>query len=315
MISQAQIDRLNSLVRRVTPIAWEYTDRGVDARALMNMFCQTVPSGNQKIVTLQWGMVFPELKEWVDQRQRQKVFGEDLTVRTKRYEMTFDYNLDEIEDDDALIQLTQVSQALGTAAPSEVLFEALRPLRLNKVCYDGADFFSTSHLRLDRENETFSNLVEASWVGAKPTLDEARSSLDAAKIRLLTNRLSKRKIVEAASLNKDLLVVTSDLGVFEIFNRLLNDTELPGGVANDLKGTFRLFYDEAEYSGPEQLFDVYLGGAGDPRPVIFTLRKELKMAADTSKAFDTGMAAIGMDGRFGSTCGFPQAGVRVTPED
>nr|WP_086937489.1 Mu-like prophage major head subunit gpT family protein [Thaumasiovibrio occultus] len=102
--------------------------------------------------TYAWLGQFPRLKEWLGERQVQKMALHDYSLKNKKYESTVGIPRDSIEDDQYGVYMPLMEE-MGYAAeshPDEMLF-ALMASGFATLCYDGQNFFDTDHPVKDPE--------------------------------------------------------------------------------------------------------------------------------------------------------------------
>lgn len=105
----------------------------------------TVPS-NTKVNT--YGVLgqFPKMREWVGERQIQKMQAQGMSIENKLYESTVSVPRTDIEDDQVGLFRSMVQQAGQSAAelPDDLVFGLLKAGKTT-LCYDGQNFFDTDH--------------------------------------------------------------------------------------------------------------------------------------------------------------------------
>lgn len=93
-----------------------------------------------------WLGEFSRLREWLGERQVNKMKVHDYTIKNKKYEATEGIASDYIEDDTYGILMPKFED-MGYAAathPDELVFELLKN-GFDTPCYDGQNFFDTDH--------------------------------------------------------------------------------------------------------------------------------------------------------------------------
>lgn len=105
----------------------------------------TVPS-NTKVNTYGFLGQFPKLREWVGERQIQKMQAQGMSIENKLYESTVSVPRTDIEDDQVDLFRPMVRQAGQSAAelPDDLVFSLLKAGK-STLCYDGQNFFDTDH--------------------------------------------------------------------------------------------------------------------------------------------------------------------------
>lgn len=118
--------------------------KGLDGVAPMwSKFATEIPSATAEELYA-WLGKFPQMREWIGDRQRQSLKTSSYRLRNKEFEVTVDVPRTAIEDDQYGIY-SPMMQAMGEAAgiyPDEQIFAAMLA---NPICYDGQNFFDTDH--------------------------------------------------------------------------------------------------------------------------------------------------------------------------
>jgi len=133
----------------------------------------TVVTSSTKVNEYAWLGAFPNLREWIGERQVQNLVAHGYTIKNKSFEGTVGVDRDDIEDDQIGIYRPLV-QELARAAkthPDELVFGELFLKGTSLKCYDGKPFFSDNH-KIGRE--TYANYQD----GDKPAwflLDTSRA--------------------------------------------------------------------------------------------------------------------------------------------
>jgi phage major head subunit gpT-like protein len=115
------------------------------AESRWNMLATMVPSTSSQN-RYAWLGQFPQMREWIGDRQIQSMAAHDYTISNKRHEATVGVSRDDIEDDNYGIY-SPMMQEMGYAAathPDQIVFDLLVNGTTNN-CYDGQSFFDTSH--------------------------------------------------------------------------------------------------------------------------------------------------------------------------
>lgn len=156
------------------------------APSMADMVATTIPSSGSE-EHYAWLGTMPRFREWLGDRQIQSLMAHDFTIKNKTYENTISVKREHIEDDkyglyNPLIQ--QLGQEAKTH-PDELVFQNLVLNGASAKCYDGQNFFDTSHpvLQADGSTATVSNYgggVGAPWLllctdrGIKPFIKQVR---------------------------------------------------------------------------------------------------------------------------------------------
>lgn len=96
--------------------------------------------------TYGWLGHFPKMREWVGDRQIQKMQAQAMTLENKLFETTVAVPRTDIEDDQVGLFTPMVKQAAQSAAelPDDLVFSLLAKGKTT-LCYDGQNFFDTDH--------------------------------------------------------------------------------------------------------------------------------------------------------------------------
>ena len=96
--------------------------------------------------TYAWLSAFPQMREWVGERQIQNLGKEAMSISNKLYESTVGIPRTDIEDDQVGIYRPVMQQAGVAAAelPDDLVWSML-PSGKSTLGYDGQNFFDTDH--------------------------------------------------------------------------------------------------------------------------------------------------------------------------
>lgn len=93
-----------------------------------------------------WLGQFPQLREWLGDRQIKSLETHDYSIKNKKFESSIGISRDDL-DDDTYGVLMPLFEEMGYAAdthPDELVFSLLK-LGFTERCYDGQYFFDTDH--------------------------------------------------------------------------------------------------------------------------------------------------------------------------
>ncbi|NRA56243.1 MAG: Mu-like prophage major head subunit gpT family protein [Gammaproteobacteria bacterium] len=116
-----------------------------DNETYWNKVATLVPS-TTKEEKYAWLGQFPNLREWLGDRQIKSLALHDYSVKNKKFESSIAIDKDDI-DDDTYGVLMPLFEEMGYAAdthPDELVF-ALLAKGFTELCYDGQNFFDTDH--------------------------------------------------------------------------------------------------------------------------------------------------------------------------
>jgi phage major head subunit gpT-like protein len=116
------------------------------AQSLADMVATTIPStGSEEHYA--WLGTMPRFREWLGDRQIQNLAAHDFTIKNKTFENTIGVSREHIEDDRYGLYKPMIEQ-LGQESrthPDELVFQGLVLNGMSQKCYDGQNFFDTSH--------------------------------------------------------------------------------------------------------------------------------------------------------------------------
>ncbi|WP_028300296.1 Mu-like prophage major head subunit gpT family protein [Oceanospirillum beijerinckii] len=123
---------------------------------------QVPSSGSEE--NYSWLGEFSRLREWIGDRQINRMKVSNYVVRNRKFEATESIPAERIEDDTYGIMAPKFED-MGYAAathPDELVFSLLKD-GFSTPCYDGLNFFDDSHMvGSDGEQKAVSNLIQGS---------------------------------------------------------------------------------------------------------------------------------------------------------
>lgn len=124
---------------------------GMQANSQYMQVAMTVNSGTAEEV-YPWIGKIPGMREWVGERAVNNLRQHGFTIRNKDYEDTISVDRNQVEDDQYGVYSTMF-EALGeaVAAHADELVWPLLKAGFSTLCYDGQNFFDTSHPVLDAD--------------------------------------------------------------------------------------------------------------------------------------------------------------------
>lgn len=241
-----------------------------------------------------WLGQFPQMREWIGEREIQSLSAYDYVIRNKKFEMSVAVPRDAVEDDMYGIYNAMFGN-LGDAAaqhPNNLVFDIMKN-GFKKKCYDEKTFFATDHPSgKDGETETSNCTTE------KLSMDsyiEARASM----MGLIGDKGKSLNIVP------DLLVVSPSN---EREGRLILEADFINGTSNTMKGTAKLLVATELADEPDQWF--LLCTNKFLKPFIYQERQKIRLTAlikDTDEnVFMRDEYIWGADGRSNAGYGFWQ---------
>ncbi|EGV36382.1 Mu-like prophage major head subunit gpT family protein [Neisseria weaveri] len=121
----------------------------------------TVPS-NTATNTYAWLGKFPQMREWVGQRQVEKLSKEAMSLTNKKFEATVAVERTDIEDDQVgMYRPMMAAMGESAAALPDTLVWGLLKKGKTTECYDGQYFFDTDHPVFEKADGTGQNTPAA----------------------------------------------------------------------------------------------------------------------------------------------------------
>jgi len=248
-----------------------------------------------------WLGQMPQMKEWVGEREIQKLSTHDYTIKNKKFEMTIGVKRDDIEDDQYGVY-TPLFSNMGEAAalhPEELVFTALKK-GFTEKCYDGKTFFATDHHI--KKGEKYSN---------KGTHKLTTESFEVARSGMMSLVGEKNKPL---NLVPNLLVVAP---ANEKVARMILEADTINGTTNINKGLAELLVVPELADKPAQWYLLCTGRS--LKPIIYQERKAIKFTNKTNDTDDNVFYRdeyiYGADGRCNVGYGYPQMAYGSTGEN
>lgn len=209
-----------------------------------------------------WLGQIPEMREWIGEREVQKLAAYEYSIKNKKFEMTQGVPRDDIEDDKYGVYASLFSFMGESAAqhPDKLVFGAMMD-GFTALCYDGKPFFAENH-QVGRE--TYSN---------RGSYKLSRESYKNARTAIMSVRGDQGR---SLNLVPDLLVVPPAL---EEEARLILEADQIGGTTNVLKGTAKPLVVPILAEHPSYWF--LLCTSRFLKPFIYQLREKIRFTALT----------------------------------
>ncbi|RKR77173.1 Mu-like prophage major head subunit gpT family protein [Otariodibacter oris] len=136
-----------------------------------------------KINTYGWLGQFPKMREWVGERQIQKMQAQAMSIENKKFESTVSIPRTDIEDDQVGLYAPVVKQAGQSAAelPDDLVFGLLKKGK-STLCYDGQNFFDTDHPCYQNVDGSGTNTVQSNLTTGSKSGKPAFYILDATNV-------------------------------------------------------------------------------------------------------------------------------------
>lgn len=253
----------------------------------------TVPSTTAE-TNYKWLGQIPQMREWIGDREIQKLSAYGYSITNKKFEMTVSVPKDDIDDDQYGVYAPLFSN-MGEAAaqhPDTLCFDALKA-GFKEKCYDGKSFFAEDHPSGEGGKQTASNL-------SHDKLDA--DAYEAARTSMMCLTGDKGK---SLNIVPNLLVVSP---ANEKAARLILKADQINGTTNVLKDTAELLVATELADKPDAWF--LLCTNRFLKPIIFQKRKAIKMTSltkdDDENVFMKDEFIWGADGRSNAGYGFWQ---------
>lgn len=231
-----------------------------------------------------WLGSFVTLKEWIGERELQKLAAYEYFIRNKKYEASIAVPREDIEDDQYGTYTPQF-EILGEAAAQhpETLVFGLLMKGFEQKGYDDTAFFSADHENAKKE-KTVNNMS---------TLELNEASFSAARQSMMMLQAENGK---SLNIIPNLLAVSPALE--EKADWILN-ADYHNGSSNTLKGKAKVLVVPELSKMPEAWF--LLDTHRRIKPIIYQVRKDMKMTAMTKdtdeNVFMNDEFIWGVDGR------------------
>lgn len=162
--------------------------------------------------TYGWLGQFPQLREWIGDRQIKDMAAHGYQIVNKLYESTVGVKRTDIEDDNLGVYAPLI-QEMGRAAaahPDELVFDLLRDAH-TVDCYDGKKFFATDHQIAANVDGTGALVTVSNSAGPGLAVTPAWFLLDTSRaIKPLIFQQRLRPELQALTDTKDESVFTKD---------------------------------------------------------------------------------------------------------
>lgn len=174
---------------------------------------------------------FPEINEWLDDRQIQSLKDFPWTIKNRHFEGTIGVNKDDLADGATAGTLLAARQ-LGQEAAEKGIDLVTELIDENGLCFDGQNFFDTDH-KLGTET-AWANTHTGTGVTAALLTADYKTTL--AKIMALKNPKGNMFFKRRPK-----IAVLSPAALYPTFEDLLT-LQLISGSTNALYGKFELVY-------------------------------------------------------------------------
>lgn len=212
-----------------------------------------------------WLGNFPVMKEWIGEREIQKLAAFGYSIRNRKWENTISVPREDIEDDQYGVYVSQFEMLGESAAlhPETLVFGAMKD-GFKENCYDAVPFYSANHPYGTDGKQKFSNFSE---------LELSEASFLAARASMM---MLKGENGKSLNIIPNLLAVSP--ANEEKADWLLN-ADYHNGSSNTLKGKAKVLVSTELSDLPEAWF--LLDTRRKLKPIIYQVRKEIKMTALT----------------------------------
>lgn len=253
-----------------------------------------------------WLGTVPKMSEWIDARKLSGLSAYTYSITNKHYEVSIEVDRDTIEDDKFNLIRPRIAQLAQEAArfPTELAITTLVAGGSN-ACYDGANFFSTTHSEEATGNQINTN------TGTGTTLAQIRADFITARTRM-------RKLVDGRgrvmNLKPDLVIIPPDLQ--DVFEQLINTNLIANNsvaMSNNLAGAADILVE----SLLSDVNDWFMMCTTQPvKALMFQNRKAPEFVGvdnpSDSEVFNMRQFKYGVDARFNVGYGYWQMCQRVT---
>jgi len=258
--------------------------------------------------TYNWLGTVPQMREWIDQRQRSGLHTFNYSLTNKHYEVSIEVDRDTFEDDQLGLIQPRIAQ-LGMEVPRFIDNTAVNALVngavAGNVSYDGVTFYNASHVVGGQAAQT--NLYTLTGV----TLALLQADFAGAKAQMRRVKDSQGRPMNLAP---DLVLAAPEQE--QVFRQLLTAAWIPAGaVAAPMQNTFVGQADLAISPYVTASTWHLLATQMPVKPLIFQNRKPAEFAAVTdpnsATVFNSRMFQYGADARFVIGYGYWECAIRV----
>lgn len=238
-------------------------------------FASDIPSGTGSEV-YPFVAEIPQLREWLGSRQAQDIATYDYTLANKDFELTLKLDRNKVLDDQYGVWMQTVVPMIARNAkrkPALLVRDALQA-GSSSLCYDGQNFFSTSHPVNKFPGGGFSGVTQRNlWTSKALTFDnyrDVRASMmsyrgeSGERLGVMPNLLIVPPALEAQArliLNADMIAGNTIGGITNV-----------GGYSNPFKGSADLVV-APDLAGEDGTW--YLADTSKPiKPIIYQRRQE-----------------------------------------
>ena len=231
-------------------------------------------SSSTKVEDYSWLSRFPQMREWIGEKNIKQLSAFKYSLTNKSYEATIEVDRDDLEDDQ-IGMLAPQAQGAGYSAkqwPDELVFGALNA-GTTELCYDGQYFFDTDHPVGDTtvSNKSSLPLSIATQADAKASYGAVRTAM------------KNIKDEEGRPLNVMPNILLVPVALEDTANALMTNDRLEDGKPNLYKGTAEVVV--SPHIADDDAW--YLLDTTKPvKPLIFQERKKPMFVSMTSMASD-----------------------------
>lgn len=177
-ISSAALENLRTTVRH------EF-NQGLNERKEKETWpkvASSIPSSG-KSNTYAFLSAFPQMREWVGDRQIQSIKENGHEIPNKKYESTLEVGREDIEDDNLALYKT-LAKAKGEEVSTFFDRNIFRLLSkgFRTLCYDGQNFFDTDHPVNSKTDGTGADSSVSNIIGSSSSKGDAWYLLDSSRV-------------------------------------------------------------------------------------------------------------------------------------
>jgi len=243
--------------------------------------------------TYGWSDTFPQLREWIGEREVLSLDTHSFTIKNKSFEGTVAIKESDLEDDEVgLFNVGLTSMGMQAAVhPDKLCFELLNNGFTN-LCYDGKAFFATDHPKKEGQwsNKGVKKFSATSYKAAR------------ANLRARTDRQGNKLDIQLGPENTFLIVNVGD----EDKARELLTAEQISGTTNTMRNTATLIVSSRVDDGKWFLLVDHMG----LRSLVWQKRRDpritIKGSPSDELVFWEGKAVYGVDYRGNAGYGLPE---------
>lgn len=184
-----------------------------------------------------WLGNFPQVREWIGDRQFEELRAFDYTLKNKDWEQSMPIDKNDIADGRMGMYNDAASQLgiEGGYHPDELLFDIIKA-GTTGLCFDGQPFFDASHnfgANSDTPNQSNIHTATGTTTPSRPTLAEFEAAYNEALLLLQTFKSDNGKYFNRSIINNlDALTLAYPPGMNSVVDQYFRSTLVGGGNTN-----------------------------------------------------------------------------------